>query len=62
VVVFRRVKVLPRQEEISSVFRRIALDILQRDTSLKASIRCKRKLCGWDETAFEKLIACFSEN
>jgi hypothetical protein len=39
-----------------------AFDILQRDTTLKASIRGKRKLCGWNEAAFEKLIAGFSEN
>jgi predicted transposase YbfD/YdcC len=48
--------------EITSVFRRLALNILQRDTTLKASIRGKRKLCGWNEAAFEKLIAGFSEN
>ena len=48
--------------EITSVFRRLALNILQRDTTLKASIRGKRKLCGWDEPSFEKLIAGFSEN
>jgi len=48
--------------EITSVFRRLALNILQRDTTLKASIRGKRKLCGWNETAFEKLIAGFSQN
>jgi predicted transposase YbfD/YdcC len=48
--------------EITSVFRRLALNILQRDTTLKASIRGKRKQCGWDEAAFEKLIAGFSEN
>ena len=48
--------------EITSVFRRLALNILQRDTTLKASIRGKRKLCGWDEATFEKLIAGFSEN
>ncbi len=48
--------------EITSVFRRLALNILQRDTALKGSIRGKRKLCGWDETAFEKLIPGFSEN
>ena len=47
--------------EITSVFRRLALNILQRDTTLKASLRGKRKLCGWDETAFEKLIAGFSQ-
>lgn len=48
--------------EITSVFRRLALNILQRDTTLKASIRGKRKLCGWNEAAFEKLIAGFSES
>jgi predicted transposase YbfD/YdcC len=48
--------------EIASVFRRLALNILQRDTSLNASLRRKRKLCGWDEAAFERLLAGFSEN
>lgn len=48
--------------EITSVFRRLALNILQRDTTVKASIRGKRKICGWDEVAFEKLIAGFSGN
>lgn len=48
--------------EISSVFRRLALNILQRDTSLKGSIRRKRKVCGWDEKAFERLIAGISGN
>lgn len=46
--------------EITSVFRRLALNILQRDTSLKGSIRRKRKRCGWDEAAFEQLIAGFA--
>lgn len=43
--------------EITSVFRRLALNILQQDTSLNASIRVKRKRCGWDENAFEQLLA-----
>ena len=47
--------------EITSVFRRLALNILQRDTSLKGSIRRKRKRCGWDEAAFEQLLAGFTE-
>jgi hypothetical protein len=47
--------------EITSVFRRLALNILQRDTSLKGSIRRKRKRCGWDETVFEQLLAGFTE-
>lgn len=46
--------------EITSVFRRLALNILQRDIALKGSLRVKRKLCGWDEAAFEKLIAGFT--
>ena len=46
--------------EITSVFRRLALNILQRDTALKGSIRSKRKLCGWDEATFEKLLAGFT--
>ena len=45
--------------EITSVFRRLALNILQRDTSLKGSIRRKRKRCGWDESVFEQLLAGF---
>jgi predicted transposase YbfD/YdcC len=47
--------------EISSVFRRLALTILQQDTSIKASIRAKRKICGWDESKFETLLAGFSD-
>lgn len=47
--------------EITSVFRRLALTILQQDTSIKGSIRGKRKVCGWDESAFERLLADFSE-
>lgn len=46
--------------EITSVFRRLALNVLQRDTTLKGSIRNKRKRCGWNEATFEKLIAGFS--
>ena len=47
--------------EISSVFRRLALTILQQDTSIKGSLRGKRKVCVWDESAFERLLAGFSE-
>lgn len=46
--------------EISSVFRRLALNILQRDTTIKDSIRGKRKRCAWDNSAIEKLMANFS--
>ena len=48
--------------EITSVFRRLALSILQQDTTIKDSIRGKRKRCGWDEAIFEKLLANFSSN
>lgn len=48
--------------EISSVFRRLALSVLQQDTTLKDSIRGKRKRCGWDNVALEKLISCFHGN
>lgn len=47
--------------EISSVFRRLALTILQQDTSIKGSLRGKRKICGWNESAFERLLAGFSD-
>jgi predicted transposase YbfD/YdcC len=47
--------------EISSVFRRLALTILQQDTSIKGSLRGKRKICGWDESAFERLLAGFAD-
>jgi predicted transposase YbfD/YdcC len=46
--------------EISSVFRRLALSILQKDTSIKDRVVGKRKRCGWDNTALEKVLACFS--
>lgn len=45
--------------EISSVFRRLALSILQQDTTLKDSIRGKRKRCGWDNSVMEQLISRF---
>jgi len=48
--------------EISSVFRRLALNILQQDTTVKDNIRGKRKRCGWNEATLERLIAGFSEN
>lgn len=45
--------------EISSVFRRLALNLLQQDTTLNDSIRGKRKRCGWDNTALEQLFGHF---
>lgn len=48
--------------EISSVFRRLALTILQRDKTVKDSIRGKRKRCAWDNSVIEKIIANFHSN
>ena len=48
--------------EIASAFRRLALNILQKDTSIKDNIRGKRKRCAWDNTAIEKLLASFPNN
>ncbi len=41
--------------EISPVFRRLSLTVLQQDTSLKRCIQGERNVCGWDEAAFERL-------
>ena len=43
--------------EISSTLRRFALNILQSDKTLKESIRGKRKMCGWDDDTFSRLLA-----
>ena len=48
--------------EITSVFRRLALNILQQDTTIRDNIRGKRKRCGWNEQALERLIAGISGN
>lgn len=45
--------------EVSSAIRRLALSVLQRDTTIKDTIRGKRKRCGWDDQAFDRLIAAF---
>lgn len=48
--------------EIAAAFRRMALNILQRDTTSKDSIRGKRLRAGWDETVLEKIYTGFSSN
>ncbi len=40
---------------ISSSIRRMALNILQRDKTVKDSIRGKRLRAGWDETMLDKI-------
>jgi len=42
--------------EIASVFRRIALTILQQDTTVKDTIRGKRMLAGWDCGVLESIL------
>jgi predicted transposase YbfD/YdcC len=48
--------------EISAAFRRLALNILQQDTSLKENIRGKRLRAGWDESVLNAIYAGFSAN
>lgn len=46
--------------EISAAFRRMALNILQRDTTLKENIRGKRLLAGWRDNVLDAIYAGFS--
>jgi len=46
--------------EIASIFRRLALSILQQDTSLKSSIRGKRLQAGWNEEILERILCGFT--
>ena len=46
--------------EISAAFRRMALNILQQDTTQKETIRGKRLRAGWDETVLDAIYAGFS--
>lgn len=45
--------------EISGALRRMALNILQQDTTMKDSIRGKRLRAGWDDIALDRLFAGF---
>jgi predicted transposase YbfD/YdcC len=46
--------------EISAAFRRMALNILHQDTTLKENIRGKRLRAGWDEEVLDAIYAGFS--
>ena len=46
--------------EISSAIRRMALNILQLDTTVKDNIRGKRLRAGWDEQVLERIWSAFS--
>ena len=47
--------------EIASMFRKLALNILQQDTTLKSSIRGKRLQAGWNNDVLEAILAGFNE-
>jgi predicted transposase YbfD/YdcC len=46
--------------EISASIRRMTLNILQRDKTVKDNIRGKRLRAGWDETVLDRIWAAFS--
>lgn len=46
--------------EISAAFRRMALNVLQQDTSVKDSIRGKRLRAGWDDAVLDNIYAGFN--
>ena len=43
--------------EIASMFRKLAVNILQRDTTIKSSIRGKRLQAGWNNNVLEAILA-----
>jgi predicted transposase YbfD/YdcC len=45
--------------EIAAAFRRMALNILQRDTSIKENIRGKRLRAGWDDSVLSAIYTGF---
>jgi predicted transposase YbfD/YdcC len=49
-----------RGPENLAMLRRLAVSVLQQDTSSKASLRSKRLIAGWDDTFLLKLLAVFS--
>jgi predicted transposase YbfD/YdcC len=46
--------------EMSASLRRMALNILQRDTTVKDNIRGKQLRAGWDEHVLEQIWTAFS--
>jgi predicted transposase YbfD/YdcC len=45
--------------EIASIFRKLALMVLQRDTSSRGSLRGKRLQAGWNEDFLERILCGF---
>jgi predicted transposase YbfD/YdcC len=46
--------------EVSAAFRRMALNVLQKDTAVKDSIRGKRLRAGWDDSVLDAIYAGFN--
>jgi predicted transposase YbfD/YdcC len=46
--------------EIASIFRKLALMVLERDTSSKGSLRGKRLQAGWNEDFLERILCGFA--
>ena len=49
-------------QEIAGVFRRLALSMLQQDTTVKSSIRGKRLQAGWNTNILERILTGFAGN
>lgn len=47
--------------EIASLFRKLALNILKQDTTIKSSIRGKRLQAGWNNDVLEAILAGFNK-
>ncbi|WP_145096667.1 hypothetical protein [Anatilimnocola aggregata] len=45
--------------DVASIFRKLALMVLQRDTSPKGSLRGKRLQAGWNEDFLERILYGF---
>ena len=46
-----------RGQEVASVFRRLALSMLKRNTTIKASLRGKRLMAGWNTDLLEDILS-----
>ena len=46
-----------RGQEVASVFRRLALSLLKRNTTIKASLRGKRLMAGWNSDLLEQILS-----